>query len=162
MKKMIIIASTALILTGGLVTYAYSNEDGSKHKNYDREKHFQEIISQLPAEKAELVEATMEKMHEERKESFTQIRALEKEIKVILTAEKFDEKAFSAKSAELHKLHGASQEKMNHTIIDLASQMSSDERKILAKVFKPKFKHKNHGDKEGYKNKSKDNADDNS
>ena len=94
----------------------------------------QEILGQLPAEKAILFQQTMKEVWEATANIREQIKGLEAEMKSVLTASEFDEALFLEKAKSLRELHDTEREVMDEVIAKLASQFTTEERVILAEL----------------------------
>jgi uncharacterized membrane protein len=94
----------------------------------------QDILGQLPAEKETLFHQTMRGVWEATANIREQIKALEAEIKGVLTASAFDEALFLEKAKSLQLLRDAEREAMDEAMAKLASQFTTEERAILAEL----------------------------
>ena len=72
-----------------------------------------------------------------------EIQGIKRDLKGLLTAEEFDESAFTAKSSEIGPKKKELARIKRAAVIKVANSFDQDERKILAKVLKIKC-HKGH------------------
>ena len=94
----------------------------------------QEILGQLPSEKAILFQQTMKEVWEATANIREQIKGLEAEIKSVFTASEFDEALYLEKAKSLQVLRDTEREVMDEAIAKLASQFTTEERAILAEL----------------------------
>jgi uncharacterized membrane protein len=137
-----LLSTTAILMSLALPGAAFADhtEDHAKGGEAYHE-HMQEVLSQLPAEKATLFKDTMKATREKNKPLRDQLHKLYSDRDAILTADKFDKDAFNAKNAELDKIYDQMRANTNQSFVSVAAQFTADERKVLAKIHKEPMKH---------------------
>lgn len=90
--------------------------------------------AKLSPEKAKLYNDTMKKAIEESVDSRAQIRKIYEEADALLTAEKFDKKAFLAKASEIDELYNKSRAKLNEAFASAINDFTQQERTELLKA----------------------------
>jgi len=131
------LTTTALLLTLAVSGAAYAQDDAGKggHPGFHKmQQHREEVLSQLPPEKAKLFKDTMKQSREKNEATHEQIKKLRKEKDALLTAEKFDKDAYLAKNVEMDKLYDQMRANKDNAFVSVAAQFSPAERKILAKM----------------------------
>lgn len=136
MKLSHLLSTSAMLVTMAVSGIAYAADSGSNdHPGAQKWRaHREEVLSQLPADKAQLFKDTMKQSREKDKAVHDQIRKVFKERDAILTADKFDKKAYLAKSAEITKLFTQVHDNMTNSFVSVAEKFTPEERKILAKL----------------------------
>lgn len=146
MKKLLATTAMVLALTAGAAYAEYGAPKGPP-------PHVKEALAKLSDDKADLVGDTLRQMHESGQEDRQKIKALHEELKTILTATTFSETAFLAKTKEIDAYMAAKHQKNHLAIAELASQLTQDERKVLADIMPggKRFGHgkRHHGDHAG-------------
>lgn len=105
----------------------------------------QDLLSQLPPEKEMLFHQTMRAAREETAENRGEIKKLEEEMADILTAPVFDEKLFLEKKTSMQILRQKDRQAIDERLARVATQLSQEERIILAKMIPQKHRqHKRH------------------
>jgi uncharacterized membrane protein len=95
-------------------------------------------LGKLPADKEMLFHQAMRGVWEGTKNIHEQIKALEAEIKNVLTASDFSATLFLEKTRTLQELHKKVRETRDEAIAKLASQFTAAERGILAELISRK------------------------
>lgn len=90
--------------------------------------------AQLSPEKAKLYNETMKKALEGSVETRAKIRKTYEEADAIITAEKFDKKAFLAKAVEIDEQYAASRLKLNEAFASAIDGFTQEDRKALLKA----------------------------
>lgn len=115
-------------------------------KGCGERKFKQDLMSQFPPEKEMLFHQSMREAREETAENRGEIKKLKKEMVDILTAPVFDEKLFLEKRNTLNILCRKNRQAIDERIAGLATQLSQEDRTILAKMISQKHRHnKGHG-----------------
>ncbi len=134
MKKKLLILS-ALVFTLGFTLSVFA-------KGYEK----LEAFAELSKEKQTLIVETMKKNHEAKKELWGQMKEVKNSMHEVLTAPEFDEKAFQANVDKMEELKDKKFEIMSDTVIELAPQLSQQEREVLAQMMaRGKHGHGKHG-----------------
>lgn len=94
------------------------------------------LTKNLPADKAEMIEEKFDELREENKSVFKKMRKARKDIISTLTADDFDKDDYQEKVDELNEIRNEMIENFSDTIIDIASELSPEERKTLAENMK--------------------------
>ena len=142
MKKTLIALTVIASLAAN---YAYAESDkimentatvtDSGKATSKRDERRQKLLGKLSEGNARLFKSA-EQAHELfLKDIKEKSKAIRKEMKALLMAEKFDKDAYMKKSAELTALHSNKYIQRASIIADLASKFSVEERKILEKAF---------------------------
>ena len=136
----------ALVLTTTLLaTTAYAQDDtapaAASSGQELQKKEAQKELAQLPADKAKAYNDAMQKANDSNKELRSQIHKAYEEADMILTAEKFDKKAFLAKAVEIDALYDKTRINMNSAFVGVAENFTQEERKILLKTRNERRKH---------------------
>lgn len=133
-----LLSTTALMMALVLAGAAYAEDThppaGMHTRGGDRMQQRKEAMAQLPPEKAKLFQDSMKQVHEKNEALQAQARKLHEELDALLTAEKFDKDAWTAKSAEIDKVYDQMRANRNAAFVAAASQFSADERKTLSKM----------------------------
>ncbi|MFO1462639.1 MAG: periplasmic heavy metal sensor [bacterium] len=90
------------------------------------------LQGKLSPEHEKLFSDAMRALHEKNRDTAERIESTRREILQILTAPQFDAAAYRTKTAELHELHGKMKAQLTQTVLELAQQLSPEERKALA------------------------------
>ena len=98
---------------------------------------FEQVMAQLPPEKAKMYRDAGQKMREKNKPIFDQIGKLQQELSVIRTAAKFDKSAFVAKNAEIEKAYGKMRSNTSEIAVAMLSEFSESERKLVEQLRQP-------------------------
>ena len=147
----ILIRALIMSLAISGAAYAQQSDEHSKENRAGLQHYREEILAQLPAEKAKLYKDTMQQAYDKNKDTYSQIEKMHAELKETLNADKFDKDVYLAKSAEMEKLYGKMRASSAEAFASVAAQFTPDERKILAKLRHEPRKHDNqvkHDDKE--------------
>lgn|GEM_PF-4858438 len=88
-------------------------------------------VTQLPTDKAKLYNETMKQATENNAALRAQIQKAREEADAILTADKFDKKAYLAKATEMDQLYSKARSGMNEAFTSVAEKFNLAERKIL-------------------------------
>lgn len=134
MKIRALLSTTALIATLALSPAAYAEDSAQHLKQGFNQRRQQEVLNQLPPEKAKLFKETMGKTREGNQTIYEQIKQQQDALAALLTAEKFDKAAYLAKTAEIDKLYAQMRANTTQAFVSVASQFSVEERKVLAKM----------------------------
>ncbi len=129
MKKLLALTALGMVLAASPVMA----RDAQQGKPGGR---FEEALAKLPADKAELVRKSMEQGREEGQAEREKLKKLFTEQKAIMTAPKFDKAAYVAKSKEINAAFATVQAKRTERIADVASQLTQEERQVLAEARK--------------------------
>lgn len=135
MKKRIVVAALILGIFVCSMSYAFEGRH-PRGRHFRQSRH--EILAQLPSEKEMLFHRTMRELREETKNIREQIKNTRAEIKDIFTAPEFDENLFREKTEKVYELSGKLHEAMNKAIVKLATQLTAEERKIVAELIPPR------------------------
>lgn len=90
------------------------------------------LQGKISPEHEKLFAETMRGLHEKSRDTARQIDETRREVLNILTAPQFDAAAYRKKSAELHEWHGKMKSQLTETVVELAAQLSPEERRALA------------------------------
>lgn len=123
MKNKLLIL-TALVFTLGLTLSVYA-------KGY----HTLEAFADLPGEKQALIVETMKKNHEAKKEIWKEMKETKKSMHELLTAPEFDSVAFQSEAEKIEQLKAQKFDIMTNSIMEIAPQLTQEERENLAKMF---------------------------
>ena len=146
MKTRYISLATALLATLAVSGIVYAQGPVAPGKNVQaaggnaprygtlRRARIEDALAQLPPEKAGEYKDAMRKAGEKNKPIFDKIRKLREEKTALMTAEKFDAKAFTAKVAELDKQHAEMCANRNAALLSVLSKFSAEERKVIARL----------------------------
>jgi len=134
-NKLIFTTSLLTSLTLSGLAYAQMSPipDASSGKESPKQKS-EQTPAQLSPEKAKQYNDTMQLAADSNKELRAQIHKAHEEADAIMSAEKFDKKAFLAKAAELDQLYGKMRATMNDAFVSVAEKFSQEDRKTLLKV----------------------------
>jgi len=89
-------------------------------------------LSKLQPANAAMVRDTMQKSHEKDKPLMDKAQALHKERQTIISADKFDEKAFLANGASIRQLDDQMRTSDEQAFAGVLAKLPASERKILA------------------------------
>lgn len=127
------LSSTFLsLLLMSSMAMAYEGK-GNRHEGKFKEK-IEQVISQFPDDKAQLVKDTMQGLKSSRKDMREQMKASKEALKASFTAETFDETAFLSYAEKMHELRAQMQALNSKQIAELAKQLTQEERKSLASI----------------------------
>ena len=101
-----------------------------KHKSKKREQ----ALNQLPKNKRGLFKAMMDKVWKDNDTLREQKKSLYREIKGILSADNFDEKAMTQKFEEIQALKHKMKQNHHQAIVSFAKKLNKKERTTLANV----------------------------
>jgi len=139
-----LLAISALIMTlFPAFSNAYAQEsarDGGMDWKVIRQ-HREEVLAQLPPEKAKLYKDAMHQVHEKNQALRDQIEKMHAEIKALMTADTFNKSDYLAKNAEMEKLYAQMRTNMLEAITSVAAQFTLEERKTLTKLHMEPEKH---------------------
>lgn len=138
MKAMII---GSLLLNLLLVGFVLGDVSHRFHKEHFGERDRRELASKLPKEKAELFSETLERVRQENRHVFKQIREAREDAMRILGAPEFDEAAYRLQVERLHKLRGLMKQHLADATIELARQFNQEERSALAQHLRHSPRH---------------------
>jgi len=133
MKKLLLIAPFAMIFAAGIANAEEQTNMGGEHHKKGR---MGQALSKLPPEKAAAFRDTMTKNKDANVATREQIKKLEEKKFSILTAEKFDQAAYVATTAEIHKLHQTIMSSHCDAFAGFAAGLSQTERTTLAESMK--------------------------
>ena len=133
-------AVSALIIVISMWSVAYASDATRRRGPSDRGSRH-ELLAQLPADKEILFHKTMREAREKASEIRSQIKELREDVKVILTADQFDEDLFRKRTSSLETLHSKMHATMEEAVVILAKQFTADERKILVQLLPRKLGH---------------------
>lgn len=102
----------------------------------NRQQQRMALFQQIPEEKREIIKALMQKLKAQHQGQREKVKSLREESKSILLADTFDAAAFQKNASELHQLKSNLHATRTNLIIDIASQLTAEERKIVAEFFK--------------------------
>jgi uncharacterized membrane protein len=135
-KKTLIALITVLIVGIAVCSVAYAfHGPGPRGRGYKA----RDVLSQLPEEKEMLFHRTMREAREETADLREQIAQLHEEIRDIFTAPEFDKALFSKKMKQVHALQEKMHTAREQAILELATQFTQEERKLLADMITPGF-----------------------
>lgn len=142
MKKLLIAALITVFATSAM---AQPPMDGDrmpppKHQMQGQppkgdHKKFREgggIFSSLPADKQEMVRETMKKSREANKVNKDEVKVLFDKKKEIVSAEKFDSKAYMDNAKSIREAMSKSADAREAAFAEVLSKLSADERKAVA------------------------------
>lgn len=128
--KLVLIFSLAinLLLIGMVVGYSVRGcrRQGRPPRPPER------LSQQLSPQTQELFSQALRSLHEKNRQTAEAIEKKRQEVVAILVAPQFDSQAYQKATAELHALHGQMKDALTQTVMNLASQLSQEERKALA------------------------------
>lgn len=144
MNKLLVASALSLSLMVAGASFAADTKapaaDG-KSKHHER-MHFK-ALDGLSKDKVELFHSSMKQSYEKDKELYNQIKGLYGELGTITKAEKFDEKAYIAKSAEIEKIKSTMDASRAETMAGFLAKLTPEERAKFADNMKDM--HKRHG-----------------
>ena len=133
-NRILLVSALALSLSAGLALADDTAGSAAKSRFPGWHNYREHVISQLPADKAQLYRDSMKKAHEENQARFDEEDKLEIELHDILTADKFDKKAFLDKTSQLQAVREKISQSMSESFASVAAQMTPDQRQVLAKL----------------------------
>jgi len=139
-KKMKIMVLSSLLLNAlliGVIVGDFSHRFGREHFI----GRHAELISKLPQDKAALFLKTVEKVHLNNRNIYSQIREARKEAMQILAAPEFDEAAYRLELKKLHELGDLKMQGLANATIELARQFGQEERRALAQHLRHELRH---------------------
>ena len=104
------------------------------HSCKHKEKQNKKVLKKLPQNKRDLFKTTMDQVHKDKEGLHSRKTALHDEIKTIMMADTFDEKAMKEKMKEMGTLKQQMKEIYSQAIITLAKQFNQNERALLFKL----------------------------
>lgn len=132
--KVFIFFSVVLnLLLVGMVIGHLSHRWGKEHW---RQAPFTEAIERLPKEKQAMVKETMKEAFSKGKGLGKEIRKERKEIVKVITAEPFDEAAYDAHVATIHRLRTEQMHLFSDAVKHVAEELTPEERKTLVKTLR--------------------------
>lgn len=132
-----ILLNIMLLGIGGGLAYQHYTHNPAEH-----------IYREMSPEARNIVARTMQEAFREGRSTMDEARQIKNDLKVIISAEEFDEQKFMAEAQKMQAIKAAMGEKRIEVTRDLAKQLSQDDRTILAERFSKGF--------HGYKHKGKD------
>lgn len=129
MKKLLVTLITASAL---IAPIAHAGPDGKEGPGGRHHARFEETLSKLPEDKAQLVRDSMTQARKENKANWERKKALRGEIDALLVAPTFDKDAYLAKVKEQAALKEQMHLSFATKMADVASKLTAEERKILA------------------------------
>ena len=139
-KKMKIVVLSSLLLNALLVGVIVGNLSHRFGREHFIGRHA-ELISKLPQDKAELFLKTVERVHLNNRNIYSQIRKARKEAMKILAASEFDEAAYRLELKKLHELGDLKMQGLANATIKLAKQFGQEERRALAQHLRHELRH---------------------
>lgn len=145
-----LLTSTALVLSLSIASLAYAADAPAPaapakaaaakaeapKPNRGLPPFMEAAVAKLPADKAAAFRDTMEKGHEKNKEARPDMRKLNDERRDMLTAAKFDKKAYLAKSKEIIDAENKMRMSRDEVFADAISALSQSERQAFAEGLK--------------------------
>ena len=131
-----------LLMTSLLALPSWADEHGESSGHCHKGKRYEEALSTLPKERADLVRGTMEKAKEAQVLKREAAKKLHAELLVISKADIFDRDAFLAKRGEIRALRNEMGAAWDATLADLSAQLTVEERRTLATA--AEWKHRKH------------------
>lgn len=131
---------TAIAAAAFLAAVVPAHNVYAQSKNFKKEIIQQESV-QLSPEKAKIYNDAMQAADDGNQDLRMQIHKAHDEADAILTAEKFDKKAFLAKAAELDGLYAKMRERNNEAYVSVMEKLTQDDRKILLKAHNDRRHH---------------------
>lgn len=126
MKKLLATTAMVILMTGSL---AMAEPGMGKHR-------FEEQLSKFSPATQELIKSSWKEGKEERKASFEQMKSLHEELDAIITAEKFDKAAFTAKQQQLDALKDKMDASRTERMAELFAQLSQKDRETFVSMKK--------------------------
>jgi len=122
--------SVMLLVSGAAFAGDQSDDD---HGNGGEHAHMREaVLSKLPEADATKFRDAMKASRESEKAEFEKIEVLHKELKALLSAEKFNKVAYLAKSSEIGKLEEKIHHQMTEAFVNAVADLPQEERKLFA------------------------------
>lgn len=121
--------------TGATNTTATDNATADTGK----QGFLEQALSGLPQDKAQNFEDTMQQAHDANKDLYSQSHKLHEDMHNLLTADKFDQKAFDAKSKELRQVKEKIEKNLDDAFAKAASKLSQSDRQQLADSLKSAY-----------------------
>jgi uncharacterized membrane protein len=141
-KKMKALVIGSLLLNVLLVGFVLGDVSHRFHnKEHFGENDGRDLTSKLPKEKAALFSKTVERVRQENRQVFKQIREAREDAMRILGAPEFDEAAYRLQVERLNKLLGLMKQHLADATIELARQFSQEERSALAQHLRHSPRH---------------------
>jgi len=137
MKKRILIAAVVAGLVISSLAYAFDGRPMRGRGDWGDGPRHQEILNQLPAEKATLVRDTFRDARQRTTDIRDQLASLRNEVKDILSAPQFNEALYREKTAQMQALRAGMHDIMTGAVAALAVQLTQEERKVLAELVPP-------------------------
>jgi len=131
-KKMKILIFSSLLLNVLLVGVVIGDVSQRFHTEPFVRKSVKEFASKLPADKAALFLATVERVHLNNRDAYNQLREARKEAMKFLSAPEFDEAAYRLQIEKIHELRSLMKRRLAGATIELARQFSQKERRALS------------------------------
>ncbi len=131
MKKKLLTTALLLSFSAGALSPAFAAPE-------DKPMGQRGVLSKLSEKKATQYRETMKKSREGNRPLQEKIRGLEQELSTIATADKFDKKAFLAKSEEIHSLRAKARLNLDDGLATVLDQSNVEERRILAQLLPAK------------------------
>jgi uncharacterized membrane protein len=131
-KKIKILMFSSLLLNVLLAGVVIGDMSHRFHKEYFVRKSVKEFASKLPADKAALFLKTVERVHQNNRDEYNQIREARKEAMKRLSAPEFDEANYRLQIEKIHELRSLMKRRLADATIELAKQFNQKERKALA------------------------------
>jgi uncharacterized membrane protein len=131
-KKIKILIFSSLLLNVLLAGVVIGDVSHRFHKEYFVRKSVKEFASKLPADKAALFLKTVERVHQNNRDEYNQIREARKEAMKRLSAPEFDEANYRLQIEKIHELRSLMKRRLADATIELAKQFSQKERSALA------------------------------
>ncbi len=145
MRKLLATAAMIMAVTTGA---AFAETTAPAHEGFDRKARFEETLSKLPKDKAELVRSSFKAQHETSRAEHEKLKAIRDKQKAIMTADKFDKNAFLANAQEAQAIRDTMQQKRTQAFAEVLSQLNPAERKILAdSMHRRGMRHRHEGEK---------------
>jgi len=133
MKKLFtLLAFTAFLAAGTLTANANDNAASDDANAPDGQHHHWGAFDKLPKDDAQLIRDTMQKAHEDSKDLMSQSKKLRQDLRAILTADQFDEKAFIATQAKMQAIKNKIKAKTTAAFASALAQLPAADRKIIA------------------------------
>ncbi len=127
MKKLLLTTAMVLALGAG---HALAEPDAPPPGDHHAQR-FEQTLSQLPKDKADLIRNDFNQARAQNEPFHAQLESLHKERIALLSADKFDKKAYLANIRKTQKLHDTMQMNRTEAFASALTKLTAPERKIL-------------------------------
>jgi len=147
MKNNTWLLSTALIalLSLSSAVYAHDEDGNTKHADWAAHHEFEGDAHRLPEDKMQILHQAMKASFEKDKGLHQQEHKLHKELRDVIKADSFDEKAFLSLNAKLESIHDQIHKDQLQAFASVAGQFTPEEREAVVRMHHEHEHHMHHG-----------------